>query len=468
MNSMAAVLVVMSLIVAAAAAAVQPARVYADEPETTSSGILRAHVQSDIPYAAPWSSSQTQKLDLYTPLSDISDQPTSSRPIVVFIHGGAWTHGDKSMANRIPLVNTLLQRGYLVASINYRLAAEAVWPAPIEDCKSAVRFLRANASKYGIDPERIALFGESAGAQLALMMNVTNDSDRFVNSSDGNGNASSDIQAVISAFGISDIDSWGKLPGDNIIIANSSKNLLLTGSEEEAYDTSHAKAASPITYASSNVVPILFVHGQDDQMVSYQQSVMMQNALENAGAKHIYSWYPEYGPHASPEVFSQNVIAQKKYLDFLSEVFPVKNNVNVTTLPVYRLYNPSAGIHLYTSNINELIVLQQDWAGSWKVEGIAFRAITASSDKGQIVRRLHNQATGDYVYAASSKEADALINAGWIQDDMFRVPLDGQVNVYRLYEPRSSYHMLVTSERERTFLLHNGWTSEGIAFKAYQ
>lgn len=480
-----------------------PAAAWSDEPSvdgTSSSVANEEHpadsadhitLQSNIPYMSPWSPSQSQRLDLYG-LSSFgkqsdSDSP-SARPVVVFIHGGAWIEGDQTMAARMPLVKTLLQGGYMVAAINYRLATEAPWPAQINDCKSAIRFLRANASKYGIDPDRIIVFGESAGGHLAMMMDVTNGTDDFVVSDDGNGMVSSDVQAVISDFGIADVDQWGKSSNDDAVGAAYAKNLLFGVPQGGQYTVEQTKQASPITYVNANAAPMLLVHGQNDQTVSYQQSVMMENALKQVGAKNVQSWYPIDGPHSSVEVFCANIVAEKKYLDFLSEALPVaKQDTSQTpstgTVPVYRFYKANQNTHVFSLERNEQIVLGQDWSG-WGNEGVAFRVFDSAGQTGASgsasasdvsdsvnslpVYRLRNGDMSDYVYTSSTEESQSLVKAGWIQDGTFATPVKGNAAVHRLYSGGAGRHMLVVEGgAEYSALLHQGWTDEGIVFRAF-
>ncbi|MBT1170592.1 alpha/beta hydrolase fold domain-containing protein [Bifidobacterium sp. SO4] len=417
-------------------------------------------VQTDIPYMAPWSSSQTQKLDLYSLRGWGSKDTNETHPVVVFIHGGSWVHGDKSLAERMPLVNIFLQQGYMVASIDYRLTTEAAWPAQINDCKSAIRFLRANADTYGIDRERIAVFGESAGAHLAMMMDVTTD-DKFVNSSDGNGSVSSNVQAVISDFGISDVSKWGEYAADTAD-ASYAKNLLLG----KGYTYKQAEEASPLTYANADAAPILLLHGKNDRIVAYQQTIFMEQKLREVGAKSVYSWYPDDGPHSSFNVFCQNIIAQIKYLDFLDQAFSVDAEEASKSMPVYRLYNAQDGGHLFTTNKNEASVLNQSWAG-WKSEGSTFSVEPKGIPDGQTITRLHNNKNDDYLYTSDAAETSYLVSLGWSSEGTFQAPYKGSVSVYRLYNPNAGQHMLVTNSEEKKTMMTHGWRDEGIAFRAY-
>lgn len=449
------------------------------ETVTVNDGIMK---RSNIPYAAPWSTSQTQKMDLYAPAGDstsASSKKTTSlgkKPVVVFVHGGAWINGNKSFLDgRMPLVSTLLQSGYLVASIDYRPATEAPWPAQINDCKSAVRFIRANASKYGIDPNQIVMFGESAGAHLAQLMGTTNGTRRFIDSQDGNGtNVSSDVKAVISDFGISDVDAWGKLSGDDVSTAIKAKDLLFGVGQGEQYTAEQAQEASPLTYVTSDAAPMLLVHGLNDGTVSYEQTVMMENALTAAGAD-VSTWYPADGPHSSAAVFCTNITAQRRYLDFLSRVLSTAqtNNTN-QTVPVHRFYQSSKYTHLFSAQANETLVLKQSWTG-WRDEGVAFRVLPDEVKKSKsndsqpasvVVKRMYNAADDDYIYTSDANEIDVLVRSGWIEETSFRTVRTGGIPVYRLCNPQVNRHMLVSDSAEKSRLVAQGWNIEGVAFHA--
>lgn len=430
----------------------------ADADEVESQGIV---VQSDIPYVAPWSSRQTQKLDLYT-VAQSEANSSESRPAIVFIHGGSWVHGDKSMSERMPLVSIFLKKGYVVASINYRLTHEAPWPAQINDCKSAVRFLRANANKYGIDRDRIAVFGESAGAHLAMMMDVTSGNE-FVDANDGNGVVSSNVQAVISDFGISDVSEWGQKASDDSSSAAYAKDLLLG----QGYTRDQALAASPISYVNAKAAPILLVHGKDDHIVSYSQTVLMEQKLRAAGAKTVLSWYPDYGPHSSVDVFCKNIDAQIKYLDFLDTSMNSTDDSNKNEpVSVTRLYNTKNGVHLFSTDDNKASVLNQQWTG-WVSEGTPFSVRMKSFIGSQVVSQFHNLSTGDYVYTADPSEIVSLRNSSLVFEGEFYVPIADGIPVFRLYNPNGGQHMLVTTQKEKNDLTSQGWSDEGIAFHAY-
>ena len=139
------------------------------------------------------------RLDLYLP-----DKADGRLPLVVWIHGGAWWAGSKEGCPAVPLVG----KGYAVASINYRLSQHAVFPAQIEDCKAAIRWLRANAVKYHLDPDHVGVWGESAGGHLVAMLGTTGNA-KELEGTGGNLDQSSHVQCVIDWFGPSDLVTVG-------------------------------------------------------------------------------------------------------------------------------------------------------------------------------------------------------------------------------------------------------------------
>lgn len=222
--------------------------------------------------------SKAQQLDLYIPATVGSDP----LPLVVWIHGGGWTSGSKKHCPATPL----LSRGYAVASIDYRLSQEALFPAQIHDCKAAVRWLRANAKKYNLDPNRIGVWGSSAGGHLAALLGMTGDSLAFEGLLDTQ-DVSSRVQAVCNWFGPSDFVSLASQSGPDSHMdhnaPNSPESRLLGGPLPTRMAA--AKVASPITHVSHNVPPFLIMHGDKDPLVPHQQSIQLHNALDLSGVK---------------------------------------------------------------------------------------------------------------------------------------------------------------------------------------
>ncbi|MBN1844280.1 MAG: alpha-L-fucosidase [Sedimentisphaerales bacterium] len=213
-----------------------------------------------------------QKLDLYVP------KDGDHLPLIIHIHGGAFRMGSKE--NGVPL--EYLSWGYAVASINYRLSQHAVFPAQIEDCKAAVRWLRAHAREYRLDPNHFAAWGSSAGGHLAAMLGTAGDTKEF--DVGGNLDPSSRIQAVVDYFGPTDflhMDAH-RLPGGQVHdVADSPESQLVGGPIQE--NKEKVAKANPITYVTKNAPPFLICHGDTDPLVPHHQSALLAAALKQAG-----------------------------------------------------------------------------------------------------------------------------------------------------------------------------------------
>ena len=207
------------------------------------------------------------------------ERPESPLPAIVWVHGGAWLGGsrDGGIGRLVPMA----RRGYVGASIEYRLSPEAAFPAQIEDCKAAVRFLRAHADEYGIDPERIGAWGASAGGHLVALLGTTGGVEPLEGTG-GNPDQSSRVQAVVDFYGPADLLRMGDEPSRiDHDAPNSPEALLIGGAVPE--NPEKARAASPITYVTSDDPPFLIVHGDRDDVVPPGQSVLLRDALEAAG-----------------------------------------------------------------------------------------------------------------------------------------------------------------------------------------
>lgn len=223
--------------------------------------------------------SPAQTLDLYLPEGE------GPFPLVINIHGGGFMIGDKDMLDA-PIAKALLAKGIAVASIDYRLSGEAQFPAAIEDAKAAVRFLRANAGRYRLDPERFLAFGQSAGGNLASLVGTTGNAAVFDNPALGNPGVSSKVAAVIDWFGPTD---FGQLD-DHARAQGCPPGHGATGSPESAYlgapigtVPDKVQAANPITYIDPMDPPFLLQKGSDDCLVPVSQSRVLAQSLRKAG-----------------------------------------------------------------------------------------------------------------------------------------------------------------------------------------
>lgn len=205
--------------------------------------------------------------------------PKGPMPVVVWVHGGGWRNGsrDSGLARLAPFA----RRGYFCASIEYRLSGEAQFPAQIEDCKCAIRFLRAKATEFNLDPNRIGVWGGSAGGHLVALLGTS----AGIKELEGQGgwqDQPSHVQAVCDYYGPSDllrILSTGAAK-DN---AKSAVGLLLGGAVKD--NKEKAALASPLTHVSKKSPPFLIVHGDKDPTVPLVQSTILRDALKKAGVE---------------------------------------------------------------------------------------------------------------------------------------------------------------------------------------
>ena len=200
-------------------------------------------------------------------------------PAIVHIHGGAWLGGEKSAEMAIMCA----EAGYVGVSINYRLSGVALFPAGVHDCKRAIRWVRAHAKRYRIDPERIGVMGSSAGGHLVALLGTSGE-DPYLEGDEGYLEYSSRVQAVVDHFGPTDFLRMNDVPGSiDHLAEDSPESLWLGGPIEELPD--RVKRANPITYIDNEDPPILIVHGEKDQLVIIGQSELFYDALRRAGVR---------------------------------------------------------------------------------------------------------------------------------------------------------------------------------------
>ncbi len=216
--------------------------------------------------------------DLHMHILRPRTQPADPMPVIVYVHGGSWEAG--SPDEGLVILNPMAQRGYFCATIEYRFSQEAKFPAQIEDCKCAIRYLRANATKYHLDPNRIGVAGASPGGHLVALLGTTGD----VKTLDGTGGSpdqSSKVQAVCDLFGPVDFVKMlpDGLPAE--LEPETPLSKLLGGPVLE--DIARAGRASPLTYLTANDPPFLILHGDRDPLVPFAQSQMLYDALKKAG-----------------------------------------------------------------------------------------------------------------------------------------------------------------------------------------
>ncbi|MCG6156093.1 alpha/beta hydrolase fold domain-containing protein [Rubinisphaera margarita] len=253
---------------------------------------------------------ERQTLDVYVP-----EGIEGKNPVVVWIHGGGWQNGSK---DRCP-IQYLLDHGYVVASINYRLSGHAIFPAQLHDCKAAIRFLKANADKYHIDADRIGVWGSSAGGHLVALLGTTGDAPKTegdLGVTFGNGA----VQAVCDFYGPTDFLTMDESNVKSRLRHNapgSPEAKLLGGVPTQTLD--QARAASPLTYISAEDPPFLIYHGDKDPVVPLGQSQVLERRLEETGVpvELIVVAGGGHGPFHTPEI-------QENVLKFFDRILKAK------------------------------------------------------------------------------------------------------------------------------------------------
>ena len=252
-------------------------------------------VEKDIPYVPD--GDKAQALDLYLP-AETAEKP---EPLIVWIHGGGWQGGSKAGC---PAVG-FLKKGYIVASVEYRFSQKALFPAQIQDCQAAIRWLRANSKKYNIDPDHIGVWGASAGGHLVALLGTSGGKKAFTPVG-GNEDQSDRVQAVCDFFGPADFHTVVEQAAADKDV----KNIFKFETADEPYskligvhvgtDKEKDDAVSPVHYVSKDNPPFLILHGTVDALVPYAQSVELADDLEKAGASVVLQKLPGAN-HGGPQ-----------------------------------------------------------------------------------------------------------------------------------------------------------------------
>ncbi|MDT9688914.1 alpha/beta hydrolase [Streptomyces sp. P9(2023)] len=250
-------------------------------------------------------------------------------PAVVWIHGGGWLDGDRRYPPpTVPaalLHGSVLAAGLALVSIDYRHSLEAPFPAQLHDVKAAIRYVRRFADVLGIDPDRLAVWGESAGGHLAALAGLVgpgSEDAEALEGAHGVGTGETGVRAVVDWYGVSDLVALAGHPLPGMPAGAEFPDpydALLGGAEAER--PALARAASPVTYAKgSTPPPFLLVHGTRDGLVPFSQSEALAEALTGAGgevtlrpvegADHIFLGSPDI-----PEIVSESVAFLARHLD---------------------------------------------------------------------------------------------------------------------------------------------------------
>jgi len=215
---------------------------------------------------------------------------------VVWIHGGGWANGDKSPS---PQFLQLLPLGFAVVSLNYRLSGQSPFPAQIYDCKGAIRWIRAHAEEYNLDPDRIGVWGISAGGHLAALLGTSGGVKELEGDVGGNLGVSSRVQAVSDYAGPTDLGQvfaqGADMPAfmDNAILRGYYENLLGGGPVESHPEL--IRLANPITYVTSDDAPFQIFHGDKDVFVPIGQAQLIADALKAKNVDCDYTILPGMG-----------------------------------------------------------------------------------------------------------------------------------------------------------------------------
>jgi acetyl esterase/lipase len=217
------------------------------------------------------------KLDLYLPAA-ATGPATAPAGLIVWVHGGAWRAGSRSSVEVLGLVD----RGWAIASVDYRLSPVARFPAQVHDIKAAIRFLRAHAAQYGYPPSRIVIAGASAGAHLAALVGVSNRERELEGSVGADTAQPSDVQAIVSLFGASNLTTiLGQSTPHGLDVRVPALDLLLGGQPESVPEL--ARLASPVFHVDATDPPLLLLHGDQDNQMPINQSHELEGAYEKLG-----------------------------------------------------------------------------------------------------------------------------------------------------------------------------------------
>jgi acetyl esterase/lipase len=281
-------------------------------------------VEKDIPYVPDGDAAQ--RLDLYLP----EQAGTKPLPLIVWVHGGGWKGGSKAGCPAAVMV----AKGYAAASVEYRFSQKALFPAQIQDCQAAVRWLRGNARKYNLDPNHIGVWGASAGGHLVALLGTSGGKQAFAPIG-GNEEQSDRVQAVCDVYGPANFSTVAQQAADD---EKNIKNIFKFNTPADPYscliganlsDKAKADAVSPVHYVSRDNPPFLILHGTKDALVPFAQSEEFAAALKAKGVPVLLQRFPG-GGHGGP-MFTKpavNGLIQKFFDKYLKGM-----NVKVELVP---------------------------------------------------------------------------------------------------------------------------------------
>lgn len=241
---------------------------------------------------------------------------TEGFPLIIYIQGSGWL--PQNVYRSLPLLVDLARSGYVIASVEYRHSREAIAPAQVQDVKAAIRFMRANADNYNIDPRKVAVMGNSSGGHLSALAGVSDGEVAFL--TEDNSDYPSHVQVVVDFFGPTDFRQMDNYPSQiSHDRPGSPESLVVGGPIQESEQEAAVKAYNPITYISSDrdIPPFLIIHGDVDALVPFNQSVLLYEALREANKEVVF--YRVNGAGHGPGIFSEKMMGIVR--DFLDQRF---------------------------------------------------------------------------------------------------------------------------------------------------
>jgi acetyl esterase/lipase len=342
-------------------------------------------VEQDVPYGEV--GNLTLKLDVYRP----KERGREALPVLLMIHGGgwrSWPDGQWTRKTDAGTATAFAKRGYWVASIDYRLSDVAPFPAALLDCKRAVRWVRSHAARLGVDPERVGVWGFSAGGHLALLLGCTGSGSLGDEESVGSG-PSSRVQAVASWAGLSDLaDPTGprRLEGERLELAR----RFIGGTYQEMPEA--YRRASPVTQVTRDCPPMLLVHGDRDERVPFSHSEVMLEKLRSAGvearllpvkgAGHLFFKEELQDPpvsrmiEATVEFFDRHLKTPKEG--------PSPHRGEQANRPASRWYKGNTHAHSLWDNGDALPELAAEW---YRSRGYDFVALSDHNDQNALTEK---------------------------------------------------------------------------------
>lgn len=260
----------------------------------------QVELRLDQPYAG--NDNSKQKVDLYLPKKRNTDKPL---PVVALIHGGGWVNGDR-LGYAAAAIQFSRTGDYAAVTVGYRLTKEAHWPSQIYDCKAAIRWIRAHAKEYNLDPDKIAVMGSSAGGHLSSLLGTSGDVKELEGDLGPSTTFSSRVQCVVNLCGPEDFTKALMFDKDGKpIVDDPAVSGLLGGT----YEAKHAEAvaASPVTYVTKDDPPFITFHGTADKRVAYLNAETIHAALQKAGVPSLLIPITDggHGSVSHPEVIAR-------------------------------------------------------------------------------------------------------------------------------------------------------------------